>query len=675
MIVQKVTKLSSPVIEVDLDPARPIVVAYRSVATKEVLYGSPDRIGPEVIFYDAESDMYKSSLDEAARLECALSAAGGAGTYACRLLWKEKPAAEFELVFSVAGNRLTVTSRLLKETDPVRIASIKLPLITAFAAQSGAKLALPTRSGRLVDIEKSDPIEHLHKVDWFEIIPIAMAYHSKMLGLVSLTSYDDQMISQIRPDPKCGTIIVEFVRRPITQKPELQFLVQQDSSCSVTILNADKDKEIDWTAGAAVVRDTIPRNINSLYSGSFIYKILLDSPKEPQWIMFSEARDMIQRVNRLTGGARQVVYLIGWQHNGHDTGYPDTSVINPRVGTLDQLKTTIELGKLQNAIVSVHDNFHDAYMDSPAWDPAIIAVDQDGELAKGGVWAGGQAYVISPAAYEKQAAQRAKKTVDMLGIKDTIHLDVFTDDPDRIDFNPKVKAGRNKNIAAKLAMVNSFNKLGVDVTAEVLTAPFTSRISHYWQVESRPVPIWSAEESIPLVPMIYHGKITAGSSPTTDDRLLNLFLSGWTFSADFNRSTTDEQIMDLYYLVTLPWASLANREISAYEKNGTIERVTYNRNTYVEVDRSKLTYKIVRDGILVASNFATMIPIPDGRIAVYSRKDAKITVDLPESWTDSKKIQVTRLRGSEGGSYKVSDGKLTITASARTPYHISYKNK
>jgi hypothetical protein len=144
-------------------------------------------------------------------------------------------------------------------------------------------------------------------------------------------------------------------------------------------------------------------------------------------------------------------------------------------------------------------------------------------------------------------------------------------------------------------------------------------MSHFWRAEMRRVACWSAEERIPLVPMIFHGKVTAGGTAATDDDMLDLIECGWTFSADLDKGTTDRHIMDLYYLVTVPWSILAKREITGFEKNGPVERVWYDRDTYVQVDRERQSHDIVVDGVTIARDFSTNARLPDGRTVSYSR--------------------------------------------------------
>jgi len=670
-VVENRVKLSSPSLAVELDPSRPVIILYRSPATDATLLGAPDRRGPEVIFYDGKDRTYRSSPGDGSRLQCSLKSAAGAASYACTLIRDGKPAAEFDLIFSLAGNRLSVTSRLLDEFGATRVISIRLPLLAVRATDQGARLALPTHSGRLVDLAKAAPLTRVHKLDSSEPIQTAIAYHSKMLGFITPSSLDDQIISQIKDYPRLGCLWIEFVRRARAEKPGLSFLIQRDSTCSVTVLEPRTDEPINWTAGAAAIRDMIPRTVNSIYSGSFIYRILLDQPGASDWTSFTDALDIVKRVGRLTASAKQVAYLVGWRQGAMDVGALGALSVNDRVGTLDQLRDLVQQASRLKAAIGLHTDLQAAYKDGPGWDESLIVRDGGGEPAKGAA-GDTQAYIVSPIKCARKASERARMLLDVCPVV-TVHLGSMSGDTDRIDFNPDSPAGRQKSVSAKFSIIYAFNRLGIDVTAEELSAPFAGRISHFWHVDRRPDPCWSAEDRIPLVPMIFHGRATSGNDARTDDDILDLLLCGWTANEAFTKATSDERIMDLYYLVALPWTRLAGREITGYQKKGSVERMNYGSNSYVEVDRDKGTYQVVFDGEKIASDFTTTATLSDGRTAVYSRKGGKVAIPIPASWKKTNKIRIGRLAGSESPESKVSDGKLIIDTAPQTPYWISYK--
>src|SRR5438045_1209248 len=39
-------------------------------------------------------------------------------------------------------------------------------------------------------------------------------------------------------------------------------------------------------------------------------------------LTFEQALEVIERLDRITCGAPKIVYLVGWQYNGHDSKYP-----------------------------------------------------------------------------------------------------------------------------------------------------------------------------------------------------------------------------------------------------------------------------------------------------------------------------------------------------------------
>lgn len=667
-VTEKTIKLVSRAFEVHLDPTRPDILSYRSISKPSdnlCLWGATERLGPEVALYDTKDGSYKSSYDKDARLESSIETSASVAVYKCKLSWKGKPAAEFELIFSLTGNRFTITSRLRKEHGDFKVSSIRLQLVSVKETQPGAKLAMPRCSGRLVDVAKASPVEMVHKVSPLDIAPVGMIYHEKMLALVSLSSPDDQVISTLGGSPKTGGLSVEFIRRPRAAKPALQFLVQNDSTCAITIMEPRGGKPLDWTAGASLLRDNTPRNVNTIYSGSFIYSIQLDCPDGSNWTSLNEAMEIIDRVNRLTGGAKQVVYLSGWRDG---SAVSDADKISDRVELFSQLVTVIQQAKLVNAVVSVADNYSTVFKETPDWNESIIAIDSKGEPAE----SSDSGYIISPAKYVRTAQERARKTVESLGIQKTILLEKLSDDPDRMDFDPVSPANRQTCINGKSGIISGFNRLGIDAASDFFTSPFAARMSYFRHINKSREPQWADEEIIPLIPMIYHGKVTIGETAVTDEDILDLILSGWTATAEFNKSTPDERITDLYYLVTLPANGLAGREITGYEKKGSVERVSYSANTYVEVDRKKPGYAVVRDGIIIAANFTTMMPLPDGRIAVYSRNGGKVAVDLAGHWRDTRQVKIECLVGSDKPYSTIRNGRLTITTAPRAVYRISY---
>ena len=82
-----------------------------------------------------------------------------------------------------------------------------------------------------------------------------------------------------------------------------------------------------------------------------------------------------------------------------DTGYPSEDVVNPSLGTYDQLTKLITDSRALNSNVSFNVNYDDAYKSSPLFDPAFIAREPDGSLWKSRAWDGEALYIVGMAKY------------------------------------------------------------------------------------------------------------------------------------------------------------------------------------------------------------------------------------------------------------------------------------
>jgi hypothetical protein len=210
-------------------------------------------------------------------------------------------------------------------------------------------------------------------------------------------------------------------------------------------------------------------------------------------LTFEQALDVIQRLDRITCGAPKIVYLVGWQYNGHDSKYPAWAEVNHLLKrakdatALESLKWLMHEGRKHHTIVSLHINALDAYEDSPLWqeyvDKKIIARGKSGALLKGIVWSGLQSYPLS---YAKEwETGCAKRRIDSLlkmlpELKEahTIHIDAFHTYPpmppappgERDEgfkgISPFLGYGPERECAAQRKTLRYFRDYGLDVTSE-----------------------------------------------------------------------------------------------------------------------------------------------------------------------------------------------------------------
>jgi hypothetical protein len=238
------------------------------------------------------------------------------------------------------------------------------------------------------------------------------------------------------------------------------------------------------------------------YDQSLVMKIFLaektDGGKDCKvYLTFEQALETIRRLNCITCGAPKIVYLVGWQYNGHDSKYPAWGEVNARLKrpedntALDSLRWLIREGRKHNTTVSLHINMFDAYEDSPLWPDYlakdIIAKGKDGNPLKGEVFGGQQSYQLSYA--REWETGFAKRRIDGLlamipELKEghTLHIDAFHNYPpiphayppgrfpDRDmgfkGISPWLGYGMDKETAAMRKTFRYFRDYGVDISSE-----------------------------------------------------------------------------------------------------------------------------------------------------------------------------------------------------------------
>jgi hypothetical protein len=231
------------------------------------------------------------------------------------------------------------------------------------------------------------------------------------------------------------------------------------------------------------------------YDQSLVMKIFLaertDGGKGCKvYLTFEQALEVIERLDRITCGAPKIVYLVGWQYNGHDSKYPAWGEVNPRLKrpqdptALESLKWLMREGRCHHTTVSLHINALDAYEDSPLWqeylDKDIIAKDKRGAPLKGIVWSGLQSYPLSYAReWETGCAKRRidglLKMLPELKEAHTIHIDAFhtypplpgeSQVPGFKGISPYLGYGPEQECAAQRKTLRYFRDWGLDVTSE-----------------------------------------------------------------------------------------------------------------------------------------------------------------------------------------------------------------
>lgn len=228
---------------------------------------------------------------------------------------------------------------------------------------------------------------------------------------------------------------------------------------------------------AAVLAEPTRTGSRHAYHQSLTYKIFCarKQPGAEVATTFAECLEQIRRVAALTAGMPQIVYLVGWQHEGHDARYPDWSVVNPRLAPGADAATALRELMVEarhcGATVSLHLNMDDAYPSSPLWDEYcardLLLKNADGRIMDGDVWDGERCHWICKS--REWACGLAQRRIDQLcallplGEQGTVHIDVFRPNP-----SPGHGTTWDDEVTACRAIVDHWRSHGVDVTVEYL---------------------------------------------------------------------------------------------------------------------------------------------------------------------------------------------------------------
>ncbi len=648
-----------------LDAAAPRAVAWRMDGAE--LGGDPEGELPDVTVLST-ADNHVSAADLAPyAIVWKLDHDVRSAVYQAAVSRDGQPCLRFDLTFRLHQREADVALENVVEQPGHQLVAVRPNRLVS--AGRGAKLALPHRAGRLVEPGAGPPAEQAFALDWFNALLAGIVYDEQLLCTASMDGVDDRLVAGTGAG--WAAVGASFEHRSPAGQGVPSLLLSDRAAIRLRFVRPE-GRSPDWTDGARLLRADLTAVPPAIYDHTMIYKIFCDSPGAKSYTTFAQAVDLLRRVGHLIDHAPQLVYLVGWQHQGHDTGYPDVFTVNERLGGEDGLRTAIRQAGELNAVMSVHDNYDDAYEASPAWDPELIARDPAGNLMKGGVWAGGQSFIFSFRKYGLGSAQRrVNRTLDQFPMRVSYHLDVLSAVPRRRDYNPASPTSGADSIVGKRAIVEAFNRRGVDVTSEGLTAPFVGLVGHSWHLQRGREVLFPGEQRIPFVPFVYHGHATyGGAKPTTLD-IPDALLYGATFSADFNRGTTDLQLTDSYYLLTVPYLQLRRRELSGYRAAGTIRRTEFGPDSYVEVDDAGPRYLVVVDGRPVVRDDTSFAPNAQGDAwLAYSRHDGTIDYPAPAGWTAAEGVALTANGPGEAVTVGIDGGRLRIEMKAGVPVKV-----
>jgi hypothetical protein len=601
----------------------------------------------------------------------------------------------FDLCYTLSRNSVELSFGNVQEIPGYKLVVVRPPdLLTVRADQGGAKLVFPYAEGRLIDVATttSGDFNDAMTGGWTHAMLFGMLYHQGALAICSYDNLDMILEESVFDDPdqdRVGVIATHFYYRLPPNDFELASLVdvfdEQTTSLSAKLTflaDYDQDGDIDWMDGAKFLRDQVQAVPEPRYVSSWITYLWRYG-----WNHISEQLKTIEKLHHLTDHNK--IYSILSNYNvAIPSLFGVEGELDPRWASPDELKYVFETAEKNfNTILGFHDNYLDYYPGTPRYDPALRAVDEDGNPMRGMPlpdYPGGS--VADAYEYAVQVGlQRVRDTLSLYPIKEFHHIDAFHFLPSR-DFSLESPSNREKNRRGVKLIIDEFNKHSINVTGEGLTAfyigPGVGWFLRTPRVLEDNLP-FSGAEVIPLLEFIYHGKTLYGLQ---DSRIyegglppeqfdIYAFLEPLLLGASSGASVTwippDDLEIDKFYLIDLPWMALNQRFMEDYIVDGSYRKIIYDDDTFVEIDYDSKTYTVQVDGRVIGRNYTTFFPKNENTFLIYSREAKTISEALPEEW--GKEMMLLKL--TENGinpsvPFQFADGRITFQAEANTPYKL-----
>ena len=374
-----------------------------------------------------------------------------------------------------------------------------------------------------------------------------------------------------------------------------------------------------------------------------------DNGKSEVFCTLENALEIIRKVDNLTSGMPKIIYLVGWQYNGHDSKYPAWFEGNEKLkrpqdsNALESIKWLMKEAKKYNTSVSLHINMFDAYEDSPLWDEYvkqnIIAKNKDGSLRKG-EWG-------YPVSYAREwETGYAQKRIDSLCVllpvqeAGTIHIDAFHSwapigekGPGERPFvkgpiSPFLNFTVQDETKAQENIFKYWASKGIDVTSEgvkfLRETAFDGLQPMAWWID------FSPEEYIKWPASYYCGG--------TDNRFSGKLFGTSIHGEDIfkNDPANLSGFLNEFLTKTLPWFYLNRLERICYVSDGNNKKVVFTGNVETKIENDN--FCLIQSGKKLVENGDVFLPalwtVKPGIVAFSESGFENKTWKLPDEFYD-----------------------------------------
>jgi len=418
------------------------------------------------------------------------------------------------------------------------------------------------------------------------------------------------------------------------------------------------------------------------YTDAYVTKIFMKAQRKAPVTNLDQVLDIVRRTHELTGGMRQIIYLVGWQYDGHDSKWPCWD----KVG--DQCKSRLSEDPLQslraamclcrekyNCDLSLHLNMNDAWPDSPAWklynDEKLLCLDKNGKPRALGQW-----FRISHV--KEWRSGYAKKRIDALlamlpELKDakTVHIDAFFAQDSEFD---GITIEDDKK--AIQTITDYWHSRGIDVTNEFITSDdmigYFPMVYHF-NFDERQRLLYTADVICPGS-TVWNGRLFVdyfhpyknGLGPLTHSPSAGaIYSEAWGVGNTCDMTSgilRGNDLVDRLFrsAVLLAWYNrfpLADHRMTSTDYTVTrVGDVTAN----VRMKDRRLTVTEKGRTVVDGADYFLDFPWGGGTILAYSRQGCDRVFTVPASFAGAAALTGTRYPQGDSVTLPVSAGRVSV---------------
>lgn len=400
---------------------------------------------------------------------------------------------------------------------------------------------------------------------------------------------------------------------------------------------------------------------------------------------FADALENIKAIDNITRGMEKIVYLVGWQYDGHDSKYPAMAEVNPSLKRPEDATARDSFLWLQkearkyNTYVSIHTNINDAYEDSPVY-YSYLRNDLLVRNADGSLWSTQDnihKVVLSKEWRKGWLQKRIDDVTSLLNLTEskTVHLDVFLPEA-----SPYHGISREEELEVLRKVVRYWHDKGVDITVETWhnlgqrTDPMFGLIPAVWWNDMSKNELATISPSMATGGRIFPGWDYYDTYPGPPQIQDMCFLFGENMHGEdiVFKETDFDKFQYRFCVGTLPWAYFNTHKVLNYDQQNDV--VTYSDNLVVDAKARTVT----KNGVLMRKDNDMLFPavwVKDNlELIAYSENGySDFTWTLPSEWKDVKAVKARRVKEyglSDNEAIEVVNGTITLTVNPKTMLSI-----